>query len=107
MSLERAYPEHAHCVYLLASSRRGALYLGVTSDLPRSSGRDGGRGLVWFEAHADIHAALRREKTLRGWGRARMVAFVDRFNPQWRDLAAGLAAAQRRGADRRGRAARQ
>ena len=54
------------CVYIMASSRHGTLYVGVTSDLivrvwQHKNGSFGGftsryrvHQLVWFEIHGDI-----------------------------------------------------
>ena len=59
------------CVYLLASRPRGALYIGVTSDLRqrleahRSGEVDGFtrsygiRALVWYELHDEMESAIR------------------------------------------------
>ena len=85
-------------VYILASlSRR--LYVGVTNDLVRRvREHKAGEGstftkryrinrLVHFQAFGDIRDALRAEKTIKGWTRARKLALVEEQNPGWRDLA--------------------
>ena len=89
-------------VYILASARNGTLYIGVTSDLPariyqhRSgtcdgfSKRYGADRLVWFERHDTMDAAIRREKRLKKWNRARKLRLIEDTNPTWRDLAEGL-----------------
>jgi len=94
--------ERFQFVYLLASKRNGTLYLGVTSDLHRRldehrSGagssftrRYGVTRLVWFEVHADLEHARRREKTLKKWNRVWKIALIERESPLWRDLAATL-----------------
>ena len=68
-------------VYLLASKPYGTLYIGVTSDLakrvyehkskavPGFTARYGIDRLVWFEAHASVEAAIRREKQIKEWKR--------------------------------------
>ncbi len=65
-------------VYIMASGRRGTLYIGVTSDLPRRvwehreglvdgfTARYGVTRLVYFEAHGDMYAAITREKQSMG-----------------------------------------
>ncbi len=85
-------------VYLLASRRNGTLYVGVTGDLVRRvhqhrtgalggfTARYGVTRLVWYEAHDDIAAAIRREKCLKRWRRSWKLALVERTNPDWRDL---------------------
>jgi putative endonuclease len=42
--------------------------------------------LVWFETYGDVHAAIAREKEIKGWTRARKMALVIASNPTWRDL---------------------
>jgi putative endonuclease len=69
-------------VYILASQRLGTLYVGVMSDLvkrtwqhkhdvvPGFTQRYGVHRLVYFETHAEMHAAITREKQLKKWNRA-------------------------------------
>jgi putative endonuclease len=89
----------SYWVYVLASRSR-ALYVGVTNDLGRrvAEHRAGEGGaftrrynvhrLVYAEEHADVRGAIRREKQIKGWKRARKVALVEAENADWRDLAA-------------------
>jgi putative endonuclease len=70
------------CVYILASSRNGTLYTGVTSDLARrvwqhKTGETGGftaqygvKLLVYFEMHATMTDSILREKQIKKWRRA-------------------------------------
>jgi putative endonuclease len=37
----------------------------------------------------DIHAAIAREKKIKGWVRARKVSLVESVNLEWKDLSAG------------------
>ncbi len=90
--------ERQPAVYIAASGRGGTLYVGVTSDLVRRVGehRVGGGGgfaarygcrmLVWFEQHARMEDAIRREKQIKGWLRARKIALILEANPLWEDL---------------------
>lgn len=85
-------------VYLMASGRRGTLYVGVTSDLVQRAWqhRDGVLGgfterhgvkeLVWYEQHGSMEAAIRREKALKKWRREWKFELVESSNPEWRDL---------------------
>ncbi|TCV94610.1 putative endonuclease [Luteibacter rhizovicinus] len=85
-------------VYVLASHRRGNLYVGVTSDLikriwqrkndvvPGFSSRHGIHTLVWFERHETMESAILREKNLKGWRRVWKIELVEGENPEWRDL---------------------
>jgi putative endonuclease len=85
-------------VYMMASGRRGTLYVGVTADLVRRvwQHREGTLGgftqcygvkqLVWYEPHGSMEAAIVREKSLKKWRRAWKLELVEGSNPQWRDL---------------------
>ena len=85
-------------VYILASRSR-TLYVGVTHHLGRrlTAHREGSgsrftekyrvRQLVYFERYGFVGDALRREKQLKGWTRAKKIALIEAANPAWRDLA--------------------
>jgi putative endonuclease len=89
-------------VHILASHKRGALYVGVTSDLPRRleqhrngqadafTRRCGIKTLVWLEAHDSTESAIRREKRLKRWLGSWKVELIERSNPDWRDLSAEI-----------------
>ena len=89
----------SYCVYILASRSR-ALYVGVTGNLlarvlqHKTGTVDGFTSryradrLVHFEETDYVHAALAREKQIKGWRRERKVALIERANPTWEDLAA-------------------
>ena len=84
-------------VYIMAS-RWKVLYVGVTNDLSRRVEEHRSRQirgftrkyhvtrLVHFEHLPTASAAIAREKTLKGWRRARKIALIEEFNPLWRDL---------------------
>jgi putative endonuclease len=95
----RPYSSHVHDmqpnVYILASKRNGTLYIGVTSDLLKRvsehrsgvvPGRYGVRLLVYFEPHASMDRAIRREKQMKDWRRSWKLRLIEERNPQWRDL---------------------
>ena len=85
-------------VYILASQRNGTLYVGATSDVVQrvwqhKNSLTGGFSqaysvhmLVYFEQHADMLAAITREKQIKKWRRAWKVALIEQTNPGWRDL---------------------
>ena len=89
----------SYWTYMLASRTR-VLYVGVTNDLPRRIREHrAGKGsaftkryrvhrLVYAEEYPDVRDAIRREKQLKGWNRARKVALIETANPDWTDLAA-------------------
>ena len=86
------------CVYILASQRNGALYVGVTSDLVKRvwehkndavdgfTKRYGVHDLVYYELHADMLAAIAREKQIKKWNRAWKIELIETGNPEWQDL---------------------
>ena len=90
--------EKRPCVYILASRRNGTLYVGVRSDLVKRvyqhrSGvvdgftkRYGVHDLVWYEIHASMESAIRREKQLKGWHRTAKLRLIETNNPAWKDL---------------------
>ena len=85
-------------VYILASSRNGTLYIGVTSNLRQRiadhktntnegfTKRYGVHLLVHVEFFSDMITAITREKQLKKWNRAWKVALIEKENPTWRDL---------------------
>jgi putative endonuclease len=85
-------------VYLLASKRNGTLYVGVTSDLVKRvwehrnnlvegfTKRYGAHHLVWYELHASMDSAIKREKRLKDWKRTWKVQLIESANPDWEDL---------------------
>jgi putative endonuclease len=86
--------------YIMASGRKGTLYVGVTSDLYRRvwehrtgrfdgfSAEYGCTQLVWFEQHELVTMAIRRERRLKHWLRQWKLDLIEAGNPEWRDLAA-------------------
>jgi len=86
------------CIYILASARNGQLYIGVTSRLFERmqqhqhgvfdgyTKRYGIKMLVYYEMHATMEGAIRREKKLKDWQRAWKVRLIEQMNPEWRDL---------------------
>ncbi len=88
----------AYYVYLLASRKDGALYVGVTNDLVRRAYEHRTKAvpgftskyniarLVWFEIHDDPISAITHEKEIKKWRRAWKVALIERDDPGWDDL---------------------
>jgi putative endonuclease len=89
-------------VYILASSKNGTLYIGVTSNLTKRldqhrSGKVEGftkqhhvHRLVYYEACERAEQAITREKQLKTWNRAWKIALIKEFNPTWKDLVNNL-----------------
>ena len=92
-----------YAVYMVASRRNGTLYTGVTGNLlnriwqHRNKVADGFtkkhvvHRLVWYEIHRDVHAAIAREKQIKGWNRAWKVRLIEKENSGWNDLVAQIA----------------
>ena len=89
------------CVYILASKRKGTLYLGVTSNLVQRiwqhkndyvegfTKRYGVHTLVWFEPHESMESAIAREKAIKEWSPDESgwkVELIEKGNPTWRDF---------------------
>jgi putative endonuclease len=89
-------------IHILASKRRGTLYIGCTSNLPQRlhqhreglipgfTRRYGVRRLVHFEMFDTIDAAIARERQLKEWRRAWKIELIERQNLHWGDLAVGF-----------------
>jgi putative endonuclease len=90
------------CVYILASGKRGYIYIGVTSDLPKRfyqhrdrliegfSKRRNTNRLVRFELFGTMELAIMREKQLKNWHRDWKFNLIESENPDWLDLSPGL-----------------
>jgi putative endonuclease len=88
----------AYYVYILASRRDGAIYVGITNDLVRRAYEHRIKAvqgftakynitqLVWFEAYDDPISAISREKELKKWKRAWKIQLIEKDNPNWDDL---------------------
>ena len=89
--------EGNYFTYIVASRSR-TLYIGITRDLEKRvfdhkrklyegfTATYNCTRLVWFEGFADPRAAIRREKQLKGWTRAKKIALITKMNPTWLDL---------------------
>ena len=85
-------------VYILASTRNGTLYIGVTSNLParvwqhKNNAVEGFtekykvHKLVYFEMHEDMASATEREIQIKKWNRGWKLKLIEKENPGWRDL---------------------
>ena len=90
------------CVYLLASQRNGTLYVGVTSNLVQRvwqhkeglaegfTKKYGVKLLVWYEQHETMESAITREKAIKEWQHGWKIELIEKANPDWNDLYAGL-----------------
>ena len=88
----------SYYVYIIASRKDGAIYIGVTNDIvrrihehrikavPGFASKYNITRLVWFEIYEDPISAISREKELKKWKRAWKVQLIETQNPQWDDL---------------------
>jgi putative endonuclease len=92
--------EKRYYVYIMASRSR-TLYRGVTGDLyhralQHKRGEIEGftqrchiNRLVYYEEFKYIDNAIKREKQIKAWSRAKRLALIKSENPAWQDLAEG------------------
>ena len=84
-------------VYIMTNKSK-TLYIGVTSNLMRRvrehkekliegfTSKYNIHILVYYESTSNVHAALDREKQLKGWLRAKKIVLIESMNPEWKDL---------------------
>ena len=84
-------------VYIITNRSR-TLYTGVTNDLmrrvyehknklvPGFTSKYNIQYLVYYESTSSIHAALEREKQIKGWRREKKIALIHSMNHDWKDL---------------------
>ena len=89
-------------VYILASERRGTLYIGVTNDLIRrmhehKNGLVDGftkkyhvHNLMYFQQCDNVESVIQREKQLKAWHREWKIRLIKETNPMWKDLTDSL-----------------
>jgi putative endonuclease len=85
-------------VYILASKKRGTLYIGVTADLLHRISEHktnkvagftrqyGVHTLIYYEQYEYIEDAITREKRLKKWHRKWKIELIENSNPKWKDL---------------------
>ena len=83
---------------MLASQPNGTLYIGVTSNLyaRMREHREGTfegftkkydvKQLVYYEAHATMADAIKRESQIKKWRRLWKIRLIEQMNPTWADL---------------------
>ena len=91
-------PENEYWVYIMTNYLNTVLYTGVTNNLQRRVlEHKSGKGsaftakyhlskLVYFEAGAEIYAAIFREKQIKAGSRQQKLDLVKSMNPEWKDL---------------------
>ena len=91
--------EYRYYVYIMQSSSRRCISIGITNNLHRRvfehkmhslegfTDQYNATRLVYWEMYDDVHLAISREKQLKGWRREKKMWLIQRFNPAWKDLA--------------------
>ena len=84
-------------VYIMTNKSK-TLYTGVTNDLTRRvyehkhklipgfTQKYNITKLVYYEQTSDVHAAIAREKQIKGWLREKKINLIESMNPNWVDL---------------------
>jgi putative endonuclease len=93
---------YIYYVYILASSRNGTLYIGMTNNLSRRmwehkeelvpgfTKKYGVKTLVYYEIFNDVNAAIYWETRLKKYKREWKLNLIEQRNPEWLDLTTGL-----------------
>lgn len=91
-------PQKEFYVYIMTNLNNTVLYNGVTNNLQRRVlEHRSGKGsaftaryhltkLVYYEAGADVNAALFREKQIKAGSRRKKVGLINSINPEWKHL---------------------
>ena len=89
-------------VYILASQRRGTIYIGVSTHIHQRleqhrTGTFEGftktyavKRLVYFEVCDNVIDGRRREQQLKAWRRQWKIELIEKQNPDWNDLSREL-----------------
>ena len=85
-------------VYIMSNEKRGAIYVGVTSNLIKRiyehknnmfkgfTSKYSLHRLVYFEIINFGNDAFNREKQLKSWNRAWKIRLIEKDNSEWKDL---------------------
>lgn len=85
-------------VYILTNMLQSVLYIGVTNDIARRlrehkthaipgfTDRYNVTKLVYVEEYSQVEDAIRREKQLKRWNRAKKEALINAENADWEEI---------------------
>ena len=82
---EKAKPGQLNVVYFIHEYT----WIDFLNYLRRHMHKGSGWKSVFLEEYEDVEVAIRREKQIKGWVRARKVRLIEGKNPYWVDLAKG------------------
>ena len=85
--------------YITTTKRNTVLYVGSTTGLTKRTyehknkvypdsftARYNVDKLVYYECFHTIGEAIAREQQIKSWKRAKKIALINKFNPEWKDL---------------------
>ncbi len=89
--------QHNYYVYITTNPDKEVLYTGITNSLLRRllqhrenkgnpktfAGKYYCYNLIYYEHFTDVTMAIAREKQIKGWNRAKKLALIESFNPNW------------------------
>ena len=85
-------------VYILASTKNGTLYIGLTNNLIKRvyehkndlvegfTKKYQVHNLVYYETFDSAYEAISREKQVKKWNRQWKINLIEKTNPLWQDL---------------------
>ena len=89
---------HQYYVYILTNVYNNVLYTGITNDIERRciehkkkyvkgfTQKYNVDKLVYFETYNEVEEAIKREKQIKGYSRAKKIALIEGFNKDRQDL---------------------
>ena len=87
-------------VYIM-TNKSGTLYTGMTNNIRRRVMQHKDKHvagftkqynitrLIYYKCFTDVHAAIAREKRIKGWVRQKKLDLIASVNPEWNDLSDG------------------
>lgn len=99
--MQKTLGTHNYYVYILTNKSKTVLYTGVSNNLKNrirfhmenvNSNRKAFTSkykcfhLIYYEWFNDIEEAIKREKQIKGWLRAKKEHLINEFNPGWKFL---------------------
>lgn len=98
--MKKTLGTHNYYVYILTNKIKSVLYIGVTNNLkdrlyyhqnPEANSKHFTHKyycnfLIYFEHYQDIDIAIKREKQLKKWSRAKKEKLIKNKNPNWKFL---------------------
>jgi len=90
--------DRIYYVYILASKKKGTLYIGITNNILRRvlehkdkilkgfTAKYDVDKLVYFEKYGNVDLAIKREKMLKEWHRKWKIRLIEENNKEWKDL---------------------